>query len=213
MHSLITSYLLQAGKCALPDIGIFKIAHKPAEIDTPNKQILPPVEEITFNEQAIFLSPGLINYIALKKNIPSGDAENLLNNFCKEWKEKIEDGETLCFESVGCLQKNESGVISFRKEEGPAYFKPVSAKRILHENIEHTVLVGDKETTSTVMNEYYKENIPVAKKRWAVGAIILGIISLVILCYSFYNHKISVSEIGNRSHLNIKSADATHFKP
>ena len=89
MHSIITSYLMQAGKCALPNIGFFKIKYKPAEPDHVNKQILPPVEEIVFNEQAIFLSGGLVNYLAAKKDISASEAERLLNNFCKEWREKF----------------------------------------------------------------------------------------------------------------------------
>jgi nucleoid DNA-binding protein len=213
MHSLITSYLLQAGKCALPGIGFFKIKHTPAEIDIVNKQMLPPVEEIIFNEEAIFLSQGLINYVAHKKSIPVSESENLLNNFCREWKEKIEAGEKFCFATLGCLEKNDAGVVSFEKEENPEYFKPVFAQRVLHQNAEHTVLVGDRETTSTVMNEYYKEELPVVKRRWFVGAIVLAVIASLTIFFSFYGHRISVSAIGNRNHLNIKSAGETHFKP
>ena len=213
MQTIITSYLLQAGKCALPNIGLFKIKYKPAQTDIVNKQMLPPVEEIIFNEQALFSSPGLINYIALKKEISASEAETLLNNFCKEWKEKIEDGEVLHFESFGCLQKNDAGIISFKKEVGAEYFVPVSAERVVHENAEHTVLVGDTETTSTAMNEFYRENVPVIKRRWVVGAVVLTAIALAILFYGFYNHKLSTSGIGNRSHFTTKPADATHFKP
>ena len=121
MLSIITSYLLQAGKCALPNIGFFEIKYISAQTDIVNKQILPPVEEIAFNEQAIFLSAGLINYLAVKKNISESEAESLLNNFCREWKEKLEAGEALFFESFGCLQKNEAGIISFRQENSPEY--------------------------------------------------------------------------------------------
>jgi nucleoid DNA-binding protein len=213
MHSLITSYLLQAGKCALPGIGFFKIKHKPAEIDIVNKQMLAPGEEIVFNDEAIFLSKGLVNYVANKKSIPVNEAENLLSNFCNEWKERIGTGEKFCFETLGCLGKNDAGTVSFEKEEVPQYFKPVPAHKVLHENAEHTVLVGDKETTSTLMSEYYKEEIQVTKRTWFVGAIILAVIASVVLFFSFYNHKISVSNIGNRGHFNIKSAEETHFKP
>lgn len=213
MQSLITSYLLQAGKCALPNIGFFKIKYKPAESDIVNQQMLPPVEEIVFYEQAIFSSPGLINYIAVKKNISANEAESLANNFCKEWREKIESGETLCFDGFGRLQKNDAGIISFIKENEMMYFKPLFAERVLHKNDAHVVLVGDTETTSTVMSEYYREDVAIVKKGWAIGAAIITAIALVTLLYSFYNHKISVSGIGNRSHFSIKSAEATHFTP
>ena len=148
--------------------------------------MLPPVEEVVFTEQAAFSSTGLVNYIAFKKNITPAGAENLLNNFCKEWEEKIKAGEALCFESFGCLQKNDAGIISFKSDERPIYYKPAYAERVLHENVEHSVLVGDRETTSTAMNEYYKENILVAKKGWIIRAAILTAIALVALFYSFY---------------------------
>ncbi len=67
MHSIITSYLLQTGKCALPYLGFFNTEYKPAETDIVYKQIFPPLEEIVFSEETILLSPGLVNYIAAKK--------------------------------------------------------------------------------------------------------------------------------------------------
>src|SRR5687767_10416546 len=117
MHSIITSYLVQTGKCALPYLGFFNTEYKPAEIDIVYKQILPPTEEIVFNEETILLSPGLVNYIAAKKNITESEAESQLEKFCKYWKEKIEEGEKLCFDSFGCLQKNELGNIYFTRGE------------------------------------------------------------------------------------------------
>ena len=211
MQSIITSYLLQTGKCALPEIGFFKFKHKPAEYDVVNKQLLPPSEEITYSEQAIFLSPGLVHYLAEKKGLPINEAEGLLYNFCREWRERLDTGEAFCFETIGCLQKNEHGIFSFEKDPIHNYFQPVPAERVLHEKVEHTVLVGDKETTSTVMSEYYKEETPAVKRGWVVGAIILAAIGLMVLIYSFYIHK--GSGIGNRNHIKIKPASETYFKP
>ncbi len=73
MLSTITSYLIQTGKCALPYIGFFNTDYKPASTDIVNKQILPPVEEIIFGEETIHLFPGLIKYIAFKRNIAQTD--------------------------------------------------------------------------------------------------------------------------------------------
>jgi nucleoid DNA-binding protein len=213
MHSLITSYLIQAGKCSLPGIGFFKIKHNPAQFDVANKQMHPSVEEIIFNEQAIVLSPGLVSYLVHKKNISADEAENLLNKFCSEWKNKIEAGEKLYFEGIGSLQKNDVGIISLTKERLPEYLKSIPAERVFHENAEHPVLVGDKETTSSAMNEYYKEDVPAVKRGWLTGAIILGVITLLILLYSFYDKKISAHSVGNRHNLPVKSANETHFKP
>ncbi len=53
-------------------------------------------------------------------------------------------------------------------------YEPVIAERIIHKNDEHAVLVGDKETTSGAMNEFYREEVIIEKKySWKLWAIIL----------------------------------------
>jgi hypothetical protein len=46
-------------------------------------------------------------------------------------------------------------------------------------------LVGDKETTNTLMNEYFNEDVLVKKNRWWIWAIVLAVIALLaILIYT-----------------------------
>ena len=212
MLSILTSYLLQTGKCALPHIGFFNTIIKPAVTDIVNKQILPPLEEIIFTEETILLTSDLVKDISFKKKITETDASLELNDFCKEWKEKIDNGERMCFEKFGYLKKNDLGNIIFFKEESYSYYKPVPAYRVVHLNAGHGVLVGDKQTTSAAMNKYYDETPVVTKKGWRIWALVLFAIGLFILIYSFYNNKLSTSTAGNRSHFTIKAAEQTHFE-
>jgi len=211
MLSIITSYLLQTDKCALPHIGFFNTEYEPASTDIANKQIVPPSEQIVFNEESILLTPGLIKYIAYKKNIAENDAAIQLDNFCKEWKEKLNKGKKLQFNSFGSLQKKEAGNIIFSKEDN-FYYAAVQAERVLHQNAEHDILVGDNATTSGVMNKFYKEEPIVKKRKWYIPAVILFISGLIILFFSFYHHPFNTSSVGNRKHFNVKAAEQTHFE-
>ncbi len=211
MHSIITSYLLQTGKCALPYLGFFSTEYKPAETDIVYKQILPPLEEIVFNEETILLSPGLVNYIASKKNIAQSEAENQLEKFCTYWKEKIEGGEKLCFDSFGCLQKNELGNIYFTRAGNLDFLKAVPAERVLRQNTQDPVLADNEGNTSPVVNEYYKKDVVVARSGWIIYALILAAISLVGLFFNFYNHK-SSSIIGNQNKFTIKATEKTYIE-
>src|SRR5215210_2367210 len=132
MHSLITSYLLQSKECILPGIGILKIIHTPASTDANSNRILPPFEGIIFKREDHPGSPGLVAYIAGKKHIAVGDAEVQLENFCKEWKEKINAGEKLHFETVGSIQNNADGVITFEKENSINFFQPLPVDNVYH---------------------------------------------------------------------------------
>ncbi len=211
MHSIITSYLLQTGKCALPYLGFFSTEYKPAETDIVYKQILPPLEEIVFSEETILLSPGLVNYIASKKNIAQSEAKSQLEKFCTYWKEKIEGGEKLCFDSFGCLQKNELGNIYFTRAGNLDFLKAVPAERVFHQNTQDPVLADNEGNTSPVVNEYYKKDVVVARSGWIIYALILAAISLVGLFFNFYNHK-SSSVIGNQNKFTIKATEKTYIE-
>ncbi len=210
MLSIITSYLIQTGKCALPYIGYFTTDYKPAVTDIVSKQIFPPVESIIFREEAIPLSAELINYIASKRNVSHEVAGGEFDEFCKQWNKKIDAGEKLCFETLGCLQKSDQGVLIFVREKFINYNGAVLAERVLHHDAGHSVLVGDNETTSAAMNKYYSSEPVIDRKTWRIWALALFFIALLLLIFSFYNHRFSPSSVGNRSKFTIDSAGETH---
>ncbi len=213
MENIIASYLIQNKECTLPLIGTFTNVMSPAELDIVNKQIKPSAEEFFFEENTSYTDPHLIRYISYKKNVSLGEAESLLISFCQEWKYKIETGQKFCLKTIGCLEKNVSGSIDFIKENKSEYFIPAPAERVFRENAEHTVLVGDKETTSVVMNEYYKEPIVTKKEPWIIWRLILAAIAFAVLLYHFYNHTSSSSAIGNQNHFYISSPSETYYIP
>lgn len=213
MHSIITSYLVQTGKCALPYLGSFTTGHKPAIINEINKQILPPLEEIVFNEETDMLSPGLINYIVAKKNITESEAGHQIENFCKYWKEKIEDGDKLSFNSLGYLQKNASGKIYFtREEDSLGYLKPISAERVFHQNSKNIQTAENENITSPVVNKLYRQDTGVARSGWVIGTLMLAVMALAVLLYNIYNYGFSTSAIGNKNKFTIKAEEKTYIQ-
>jgi flagellar basal body-associated protein FliL len=50
-------------------------------------------------------------------------------------------------------------------------------------------MVGDKESNSAIMAEYYNEPAPVKKSRWWIAAIILAIIALVTIATYYFNDR------------------------
>lgn len=112
MLSIVTAYLLQARHCALPGIGEFLLNTKSASLDIVHKQLHPPVDEILFiaNEAAV-ATPGLIRYIALKREEDVETAGLMLINYCEEWIHTISKGELINMHPFGTLQKNAEGII------------------------------------------------------------------------------------------------------
>ncbi len=214
MQELFASYLVQKKECSIPLIGKFKINIRAAELDIANKQILPPHDEIIFSEGADYLTQDFTNYVSFSKNLSSDEAEEKIHHWCLQSKSKLDSGEKIIFDSIGSLQKNEGGTIFFQRKNGVNFFENISAERVIHKNAEHAVLVGDKETTNSAMNEYYKDvPLMLRKSSWKIWAIILFILSLIIIGIYFYSHKFSVTSIGNQSSFAVQDQPVSYDIP
>ncbi len=214
MQELFASYLAQKKECSIPLIGKFEINTHAAELDIANKQLLPPADEIIFSEGADYLADDLTNYISFSKNLSPHEAEEKIHHWCLHSKSKLDSGEKIIFDSIGSLQKNEAGTIFFQRKTGVKFFENISADRVIHKNAEHAVLVGDRETTSSAMNEYYRDvPLMLRKSSWKLWAIILFILSLVIIGIYFYSHKFSVTSIGNQSSFAVQDQPASYSIP
>ncbi|MEO7292791.1 MAG: hypothetical protein ABIW34_06800 [Ginsengibacter sp.] len=210
MHSLIISYLFQSNECTLPGIGVLEIIHTPASTDAATNRILPPFEEIIFKKDDHSKPTGLVKYIAAKKNIDEADAENLLNDFSKEWQEKINVEEELNFETVGTIQKNTDGVIFFEKENAVNFLQPISVdeaypKKELPEPIVEQQVPEVFETGD--------EDVIVERSYWGLWALILFAIGAVVIFYHFKENGISHSTIGNQNQYPVDSTGATYTIP
>ena len=214
MRDLIASYLIQNKECHLPFLGNFRIKKVPSLLDLPNKKLVPSSDEIVFSENENYLSPGLTNYVSHLYKVPRHEAEEKINNWCLDAKVKLDSGEKLDLNSVGSLQKNVVGNIFFQMQQRINFFEPVTAERVIHKDAGHTVLVGDKETTSVVMNEFYRDDVvSKVKSSWKIWAIILFVVSLLLLIFYFSNHPFSEKGIANPSEFRVQEPPATYYVP
>ena len=188
MLNLITSYIIQTGECVLPGIGSFTLVSTPASLDVANKEILPPVSEYRFSESGGQPAEATIQYIANKKGINGKEALEEVRKFSEFLKEKLTSGEKIRLNSIGILRKDSSGNIVFEPEKEQTYYGAVPAIRVVHKDAKHAMLVGDKETDSSQMNEILNgETEPKPRNSfWKIAAVILFLIGAGVLFYHFY---------------------------
>ena len=212
MHDLITSFIIQSKECKLPGIGKFRLSVTSAEPDIANKQILPPVIEFLFTGREEKISNELINYISVKKNISSSEAQAHIKDWCNDVGYRLKGGEEIFFPSLGSLKKGASGSLFFHRQENISFFVPVPAERVIHKNSVHAVLVGDRETNSTVMNQLLNEEEEVqSNNAWKIIAMVLFLIALSLLFFYFYQHSFSLSSLGNQGKILPQEPPATYM--
>ena len=177
MLNLITSYLIQSGECVLPGIGSFTFVSTPSSLNVANKEMLPPATEYRFSDVSGQPDEAMIQYIAFKKGIDNQEALEELKQFCSQLKDRILSGEKVRFNSIGILQKDSSGNIVFGPENIQSFYKAVPAIRVVHKEVKHAMIVGDKETDSSEMTDILNGE-PETQTRnsfWKIGIILAPI--------------------------------------
>ena len=196
MHHLIASYLFQNKNCPLPGLGTLFVSPGKAEVDFLNTIIKAPAPRIVF-EAGDSVADNLIDYIAAKTNRSVEQTTGKLLAFCYGLKTATTANKPTTLNGVGNFFIDSSGKINFRSAQLPAAFlQPVKAERVIHPDAEHQILVGDKETTNTLMNEYFSEEVPVKKNRWWIWAIVLAVLALLVILLYLNNAEL-LSMAGN----------------
>jgi hypothetical protein len=195
MQTQIASYLFQHKTCPLPGLGTLSVIGSGAESDFTNKTFIAPQSTIKF-EQNETGADGLLNYLSATTGADKYETSEALNHFCDNLKQKITNQADAQLKSIGSFFVDASGAINFKQQELPATFvQPVYAERVVHPDAEHQILVGDKETTNTVMTELLapKEE---PRDRWWIWAIVLGLIGIgaIVIYFTLFH---GTSSFGN----------------
>jgi len=192
MEQNIASYLFRNGYCILPGIGKLTLVTTPAETDFMNSQINAPVQNILFSNE--------------DKN---SSVFNELSAVSEHLKMMLDAKRTVLLNGIGTFYKDDNGDIHFTPLQiNAALSNPVHAERVVHQHSEHTMLVGDKETTNVVMTEYFSD-VPVQKSRWWIGAVIIAAVALVLLIVRIAQND-NAKFSGNIISIQPASADSTY---
>lgn len=178
MYQIIAPTLFQTKICKLPGIGTLKMTTISAYTDFVNGQITAPAETIEFAQEAI--------------------GENTFNEFsaiAELLKRTIDENGTAFLKGIGTFTRVSDDKLEFAGvQTRPELVQTVSFERVIRENAEHAILVGDQQTTNVQMSEYFHEKPPV-KYNWKIAALILGVVGVAAL--AFYLSKYGFNGLGN----------------
>lgn len=180
MEGTFSKYLFLHHGLSLPEVGDFSIVRKTASLDFINKQLHPPLQEIIFSPVASQeADERLYKFIASAENISEIDAIFLVSKRAKKIKYNLQQNNSAVLEGIGTLYKNESG-ISFHTEINNApYFETIVAERVLRDDAEHTLLVGEQEKNSSEMHELLgHEEKP---EKWWITALVLAVLAIAMI--------------------------------
>ncbi len=208
MQQLLADYLFQNKQCALPEIGTLHIKNTSASSIFGERKISAPIPVIEFNDD-VHSTENIEAYIALQKNITRHDAAHQLTKMVEDIQ-ALPLGQPLEIPSVGKFYKDENDKIGFIAVEALTHFLPqVTAEKVVHPNDSHTMLVGETETNTAAMAEYYAEEEPTMKSKWWIFAMVsFGLAAAAVGFYA--SNKKADSFFGASNKIEVGVADSTY---
>jgi hypothetical protein len=212
MYGELYQYLILHKHLDLPGIGALVVERRPAQIDITEKIIHPPTFSIGFRQQANSPSKSFFNWIGSKFGISERDAVIRFNDFLFELKKELNNGLSLEWAGVGTISKGLGGdfkMVPLLQHHLPAASIPAS--KVLRENPEHLVRVGEEERTSSQMREYFYHNGNVGRRPylWTI-ALVITILSVIFIGFYFSTRGMNTSSASNQQKLVPQPETKTH---
>jgi hypothetical protein len=191
MEDLIEQYLFLYKQCPLPAVGTLLLKDGNAVTWHGDNKLSAPVPHIELSDVEI-PAGGFIGFIAAKKKISEKAAIDLLEKYCSGLQGLSSYGE-MKLEHSGKFYIDQAGKLLFKQDTLPKEFLPsVKIKRVVHSRpSSHILRVGDTETTSEVMTEYYSDKGNAKKEKWWIAALLLAIIGATALFFYFRENSIN----------------------
>jgi CCDC81-like prokaryotic HU domain 1 len=189
-EQVLNAYLFQHRSISIPGLGTIYLETFPATVDVADRTMLPPVYRFRFDKYFDAPDKEFFAYLAAQGNMLDFEAIKWYNEFSFDLRNRIRSEEAVSWEGVGILKKDGSGNILFESAPAPAFFQQATpAMRVNRQDAVHTLLVGDRERTSGEMNEWlHEEETHRRKFPWWIIALILAVLGLAVLGWSFYEH-------------------------
>jgi hypothetical protein len=198
MIEILNGYLIQHKSISIPGLGTIYLERLPAMNDFTNRQIHPPAFRFRFDKYFDAPDKDFFTFLATHRNIPEYEAIKQYNEFAYDLRNRIRHDQKFHWPDVGILSKEMSGEIHFESSGLHAYLPPVDANRVIRQDAQHPILVGDQEMTTQDMSELLSEETFVEKEPWWIYALILFAIAIAILFFHFFRTGWALESIGSK---------------
>lgn len=201
MYGELYQYLVLHKQLHVPGIGTFRVERKSADIDFANKLVNPPCYSVSLHQGQAPPSKKLFDWLASVFGISELDAVIRFNDFAFDLKDRVRLGHKLEWKGIGTLSKGLAGEIRFEpllgeQPEG----SPIPAIKVIRENAQHTVRVGEDEKTSGEMIELLNLSGRKRSYRWAAVLIIM-LLTFIFIIYYFSVNGWNISSTANRQRI------------
>jgi hypothetical protein len=208
MYEALYRFLIRYRKVDLPGIGAIALQMQSSRSEFVNHSFLPPSYFFSLEKGKETPSRKIFSWLAANFSVTEREAVVKFNDFVFDLRNKLDAGKEIAWDGVGVLRKEPAGDIKFTSfNNNLSFLEEVVAEKVIRENAQHTMLVGEYEKTSTQMTEILSGEI-IAKDKsshWWIWPLAAMIVILLFLGWYFSEHGISSSSTGNNHKISVQA--------
>lgn len=193
MLELLARYLYQYKQLYIPGIGSFEVVEQPARLEYADRLIYPPSAEIRYSEEGS-LKDTQLEYLEEELGTDRFAIEKKLQLFGQDLKQRL-NGTPFDWPGLGTLNWRHNK-IEF-EPIAVSGLAPVEAHKVIRENAQHMVLIGEQEVRSGDVADYLHGTGPKRSVLVLIGWILLAL-AVLFLIYYFYKEGIKPESSGSR---------------
>jgi hypothetical protein len=187
MYQYLAKYFSLNKRLVLPGIGLLNASAKPSQLEFVEKILHPPVYAISFQQDESVTDHHFISFLSKEINVSEHEAGSKFSNFIQQLINKLQNVHDLQLPGLGWLSKNDE-VYNFTSTDTLQKFYPgVTAERVIRQNAQHIVRVGEDHKTSTEMYEILHKEA--THDRWWIAAVVLSVVGIAAILYYYLTLK------------------------
>lgn len=218
MYQHLSQYLFLYKHLNIPGVGTFVLMPKQANANFTSRSIKAPGWDLLFmqsigenisNNNDVYHQNNLYNWLSSNLGISKQEATLQFDDFSDSIKHRLQNNEKIEWEEIGTLVKDGEHISLTTAPSLASPFTEVKAEKIIRENANHNVLVGERETTTDVMREELFDD----EKRYNTGRTIVLIIlisSIAALAWYLFSDGMKLSSIGNKNTVEVSKPTETY---
>jgi hypothetical protein len=193
VFEILSKYLHQYQQLYIPYIGTFEVVEQSARLEIADRLLYPPVFEIRYSEEGS-VKDSQLEYLQEEWGTDLATVEKRLQQFGRKLKERLTGGP-FNWQGIGLLSYRQNNV----EFQGTPLtdLTPVEAHKVIRENVQHTVLIGEQEIQSGDVAGYIQDTSRKRSLLVIIGWIILALAILFIIYY-FYKEGFKPESSGSR---------------
>jgi hypothetical protein len=175
-------FLINHKKLAIPGLGTIILSKEPASGDIVNRVFLPPSFIFSFEPGRDDPSKQLFSWLSSVLQVSEREAIIQYNDFAFDLKKQLDKGHEINWDRVGHFKKVLGGELRFQPYHPELDFlTPVRANKVMHQNPQHTMRVGEQEMTTTEITHILSAEPLPKKTPWWAWPVALAVVLVILL--------------------------------